>query len=305
MLDGKSSDLWSQITELEKTQCHELEIEVLENATKHLEEAERAKLSKNSRLTKLVLNWLHDEGSLVDHTAMADKLVLEKLEPPRNLQHLDLWGYMSTDFPRWMLDIPYYLPRLTTILLSDLKGCNCVPPLGQLPNLRALTLGAMPNIKSVGCEFYGDHGSCQKLRMIILESMDNLEEWWTTRSYNEEEEFLIPNLHVLSAGNCPKLKFLPYPSRSMAWIVENSDHVLPEHGFGNLSCATSPFSLEITGASSSEVWRRAAQCISSIEHLYLDTVKGLRTLPEAIQDSPPSRRSIWRIVATWRHSRNG
>ncbi|TVU34697.1 hypothetical protein EJB05_16544, partial [Eragrostis curvula] len=69
----------------------------------------------------------------------------------------------------------------------------------------------------------------------------------------------------------------------MTWGVENSDNVLPEHGFGNLSCVTSPFSLGIMGASSYEVWRRAAQCISSIEHLYLDTITGLRTLPEAIQ----------------------
>ncbi|KAK3162971.1 hypothetical protein QOZ80_1BG0096000 [Eleusine coracana subsp. coracana] len=217
-----------------------------------------------------------------DADAMADKLVLEKLVPPRNLQHFDLWGYMDTDFPRWMLDIPYYLPNLITIL-SDLKGCNHIPPLGQLPNLRALTMAEMPNIKSVGREFYGDHGSCQKLRMIILESMDNLEEWWTTRSSNEEEEFLIPNLHVLSASDCPKLKFLPYPPRSMTWGVQNSDHVLPEHGFGNLSCVTSPFALAIMGASSSEVWRRAAQCIPSIEHLYLDTITGLRTLPGDIQ----------------------
>ncbi|GJN16789.1 hypothetical protein PR202_gb03810 [Eleusine coracana subsp. coracana] len=282
LLDVRNNDLWSQIVGFEKTQCHELEVEGLENV-KHLEETEQAKLSNNLRLTKLILNWQHDEGSLVeDADAMADKLVLEKLVPPRNLQHFDLWGYMDTDFPRWMLDIPYYLPNLITIL-SDLKGCNHIPPLGQLPNLRALTMAEMPNIKSVGREFYGDHGSCQKLRMIILESMDNLEEWWTTRSSNEEEEFLIPNLHVLSASDCPKLKFLPYPPRSMTWGVQNSDHVLPEHGFGNLSCVTSPFALAIMGASSSEVWRRAAQCIPSIEHLYLDTITGLRTLPGDIQ----------------------
>jgi aquaporin TIP len=140
----------------------------------------------------------------------------------------------------------------------------------------------MPNIKSVGREFYGDYGSCQKLRMIVLESMCNIEEWWTTRSSHEDGEFLIPNLHLLVASNCPKLKFLPYPPRSVTWMVENSDHVLPEHGFGSLSSTTSPFYLAIAGASlSSQLWGRI-QYLSSIEGLLLNRLTGLITLPGSI-----------------------
>jgi aquaporin TIP len=229
---------------------------------------------------RLILLWDHDDGSLVEH---ADTSVLERLVPPRSLQHLGLGGYMSIDFPRWILDIPSYLPHITTIFLVGLKRCSHLPPLGRLPNLRALALLQMPNVKSVGREFYGDYGSCQKLRMIVLHSMDNMEEWWTTRSSHEDGEFLIPNLHMLTASACPKLKFLPYPPRSMMWMVNNSDHVLPEHGFGNLSSSTSPFYLNIEGASlSSEGWHRI-QYLSSIEGLQLCRLSGLRTLPEAIR----------------------
>jgi len=182
-----------------------------------------------------------------------------------------------------MLDIPSYIPYLTTIFLVGVKGCNHLPQLGRLPNLRALGLAKMPNITSVGREFYGNYGNCQKLRMIALNSMDNLEEWWTTRSSNEDGEFLIPNLHQLGVADCPKLKFLPYPPRSVTWMVGNSDHVLPERGFGNLSSTTSPFFLVIGGAlPSSEMWRRA-RYLSSIDGLQLNTITGLRTLPEAIR----------------------
>jgi aquaporin TIP len=278
-LDGGDDDLWNQIAELEKTPCHELQIKGLHNV-EGLVGVEHAKLSNNLNLLRLILVWDRDDGSLVRH---ADTSVLERLVPPRSLQHLGLGGYMGIDFPRWILDIPSYLPHITTIFLLGLKQCSHLPPLGQLPNLRALFLKEIPNIKSVGREFYGDYGSCQKLRMIVLLSMDNMEEWWTTRSSHEDVEFLIPNLHFLAALDCPKLKFLPYPPGSVTWVVKNSDHVLPKHGFGNLSSTTSPFFLSIVGASlSSEVWCRI-QYLSSIEGLVLHTLIGLRTLPEAIR----------------------
>uniref|UniRef100_A0A0A9HJ36 Uncharacterized protein n=1 Tax=Arundo donax TaxID=35708 RepID=A0A0A9HJ36_ARUDO len=281
-IDGGSSHLWNQIAHLEETQIHELKIKGLENV-KHLEEAEQAKLSNNSSLKRLELLWEYNEGDVAETVdAQTDKSVLEKFMPPRSLQHLALRGYMSTDFPSWILDIVSYLPRVTTIALYNLKGCNCLPPLGRLPNLRTLTMDRMPNIRGIGKEFYGDDGTCKKLRVVWLKSMDNLEEWWTTRSSCEDGDFLIPNLHLLYAQDCPKLKFLPYPPRSMTWVVGNSDHVLPEHGFGSLS-STTPFGLAILGPSpSSEVWVRPRH-LSSIESLGLYSIIDLRTLPEAIQ----------------------
>lgn len=128
--------------------------------------------------------------------------------------------------------------------------------------------------------------------MIILASMDNLEEWWTTRSSKQDSELLlIPDLQMLWASDCPKLKFLPYPPRSLTWFIENSNHVLPEHGFGNLTSATYPLHLSIERAPNSpEMWRRA-QHLSSIESLTLMSIAGLRALPEAIQCFT----SLWRL----------
>jgi aquaporin TIP len=177
-INGRNGDLWSQIAELEKAHCFELEIKGLENVVL-LDGAEQAKL--NSNLTWLSLEWDHDEGSEGEDStdATADKSVLEKLLPPRSLQDISLYGYKCINFPAWMLDITSYLPHLTTILLANLQGCKHLPPLGGLPNLRLLYMNDIPNLKTVGKEFYGDYRICQKLRVIVLHAMDSLEEWWS------------------------------------------------------------------------------------------------------------------------------
>uniref|UniRef100_A0A0D9YMB9 NB-ARC domain-containing protein n=1 Tax=Oryza glumipatula TaxID=40148 RepID=A0A0D9YMB9_9ORYZ len=278
-IDGGSTDLCSRITELKKTHYHELQIQGLEDF-KHLEGIEHAILLNSLKLTKLTFSW--QPKQYISETAH-HKTVLGMLVPPRSL-HLTIKGYCGIELPKWMLEIRSFLPHLTTIHLESLIECNRLPPLGCLPNLRALVMAEMPKIKGVGPEFYGDYGSCQKLRIIFLISMDNLEEWWTTRSSKQDNKlFLIPNLHLLWASDCPKLKFLPYPLRSMTWFVDNSNHVLPEHGFGNLTSATSPLHLCIKRAPNSpEMWRRA-QHLSSITTLTLESIAGLRALPEAIQ----------------------
>jgi aquaporin TIP len=102
---------------------------------------------------------------------MRDVEVLENLVPPRTLERFDLKGYMSTNFPNWMDDISSYLPYLTSICPDNLSACDSLPPLGRLPNLRSLRLGRIHNIRKIGKEFYGEEGTCKKLR--IIEYVDN------------------------------------------------------------------------------------------------------------------------------------
>mgnify|MGYP006973721405 CR=1 FL=1 len=82
-------------------------------------------------------------------------------------------------------------------------------------------------------------------------------EWLTTESSEENKEFLIPNLHLLVVKDCPNLKFLPYPPRSMVWLLENSETVLPERGFGKLLSPIRPSEVIIKGCSfSQDKWDR-------------------------------------------------
>jgi hypothetical protein len=214
----------SSIVDIAGLTCSQLVLSDLQNV-RLLEDADSVKLRDKSDIRALNLMW--------DNAG--DKSVLERLVPPRNLELFLLGGYASKDLSEWMSNISSYLPFLSELILDGLQACDCLPPLGALPNLRMVDLRNIPNVRIIGNEFYGDGGPCMKLRVMILCSMENLVEWWTTQSSKENEEFLIPNLHHLGVMNCPKLKFLPYPPRSMYWALENnSETVLPERGFGNL-----------------------------------------------------------------------
>uniref|UniRef100_A0ACD5XFS6 Uncharacterized protein n=3 Tax=Avena sativa TaxID=4498 RepID=A0ACD5XFS6_AVESA len=261
----------SSMVELAQLTCYDLRIEQLQNV-RHPEDATRARLRDKSDLLRLNLQW--------DPPGEQGKSVLENLIPPRNLENFMLDGYMSKDFPNWMSHISSYLPSLTLLRLSDLGTCDTLPPFGVLPNLRILALQNIHNVSKIGKEFYGEGRTCTKLRMLKLESMSSLVEWWTTQSGEENEEFLIPNLHLLELKNCPKLKFRPYPPRSMMWWIRNTNDALPQGGFGKLSSSTVPFEMSIGNCNFS--WDRL-QHFSTLEALEFFSCSNLRALPEAIR----------------------
>lgn len=289
----------SSIVNLGKSTCHHLEIRDLHNVQRP-GDAERAKLRDNPDLRELILGWGHANTT----QNKRDAEVLENLVPPRTLERFGLHSYMSRNFPNWILDISSYLPYLTSIRLMNLT-CDSPPPLGRLPNLRLLFMANIPNIRKIGKEFYGEEGTCRKLRVIQLNLLENLDEWWTTRSGGEDDEFLIPNLHRLEVVKCPKLKFLPCPPKSMYWDLDSSDEVLPLHGFGWLSSSTLPFWAQIRIRNfSPEKWGRlhhlatlkellitgdnrllalslleATPCFPSLRYLHLE-FPNLKILPE-------------------------
>uniref|UniRef100_A0A8R7U0R0 Uncharacterized protein n=2 Tax=Triticum urartu TaxID=4572 RepID=A0A8R7U0R0_TRIUA len=264
---------YCSIVELAQLTCYEMRVQKLQNVS-HLD-AERAKLRDKSDLRKLTLCWGPQAGE--------GKSVLEKLVPPGTLNYFCLKGYMSKDFPTWMSHISSYLPSITYLKLSDLGTCDTLPPFGLLPNLRTISMEKMPKISKMGKEFFGLGRTCTKLRCIHLNSMENLAELWTTRSGEENGEFLIPNLHNLSVENCPKLKFLPYPPRSIIWYLENIDEIIPEGGFGKLSSSSVPFQMEIHNCNfSADNWDRLHH-ISTLELLTVGSCNGLKALPEVIR----------------------
>ncbi|XP_052140175.1 disease resistance protein RGA2-like [Oryza glaberrima] len=269
---------FSSIVELGRLRCRELEVRHLENVER-LEDARKANLRDMSELRLLILSWELDGTRNVG----GDKLMLENLIPPRTLEIFTLQGYMCKDFPKWMSGISSYLPCLLCLGLSNLETCDSLPAFGQLPNLRLFSMVDMPNIRKIGKEFYGQEGNCKKLRVIWLERMANLEEWWTTGSGEEDEELLIPNLHYLNVVNCPKLSFQPYPPSSMDWTLDGSDKVLPERGFGSLASSTFPFCITIKNCNFSPNRWSILQHLATLEVFRVDGCSGLQTLPDIIQ----------------------
>ncbi|VAI40812.1 unnamed protein product [Triticum turgidum subsp. durum] len=259
------------IVDLVGLACSDLKLEGLQNVEHP--GADSLKLRDKSDIRVLQLCW-EDEGG---------ESVLDRLVPPRTLEDFSLIGYRSSEFPDWMFDISSYLPFLSELNLKGLEACDHLPPFGALPNLRRLSLHNIPNIRKIGKKFYGEGGPCLKLRVLMLNSMENLEEWWTTESTKENEEFLIPNLHYLEVVNCQKLKFLPYPPRSMFWFLSNSERVLPERGSGKLSSSIPPSEMVLGNCSFSEdKWDRL-QHFPTLEIFQLTSISGLRTLPEVMR----------------------
>ncbi|KAI4986784.1 hypothetical protein ZWY2020_019414 [Hordeum vulgare] len=263
----------SSIVDLVGLTCSELVLKNIQNV-RNPEDADRVKLRDKSNIRVLKLFWKNQGGGSV----------LDRLVPPRTLESFWLVGYRSNEFPDWMLDISSYLPFLSELTLRDLQACDCLPPFGALPNLRRLCLMNIPNLGKIGKEFYGEGGPCMKLRVLLLRSMENLVEWWTTESSEETEEFLIPNLHYLEVQDCPKLKFLPYPPTSMNWVLNNSETIFPEGGFGKLSSSVRPCMMVLTSCSlSPEKWEDRLQHFPTVEIFRVNSVSGLRTLPEAMR----------------------
>ncbi|XP_037474480.1 disease resistance protein RGA2-like [Triticum dicoccoides] len=261
----------SSIVEIAGSTCSSLVLRELQNV-RHLKDAESVKLRDKSDIRALLLSWNSEGG----------ESVLEKLVPPRTLEDFIINGYMSKDFPNWMYGISSYLPSLASMTLSNLETCDNLPPFGGLPNLRSLCMENIPNIRKIGREFYGEGGPCMKLRVLKVVLMENLVEWWTTKSGEENEEFLIPNLHYLGVKNCRKLKFLPYPPRSMGWSLDNSDLVLPEQGFGKLSSYAFPGEMYIYNSSFPHIKWDGLQHFHTLYRFVVQSINGMRTLPGVI-----------------------
>ncbi|XP_044451707.1 putative disease resistance protein RGA1 isoform X2 [Triticum aestivum] len=279
----------NSIVELAHVNCRELLIGSLQCVEK-LKDAETVKLRHKSCVRQLALHWNKRymnaslKRKMIANECSAES-ILERLIPARNLEQFMIQGYTSKGFPNWMSHISSHLPSVTYLSLFDLGACDNLPPFGQLPNLRSLYLQKIPNVTKIGKEFYGEGGTCTKLRLLQLKSMDNLVEWWTTLSGKEDGEFLIPNLHNLELKDCPKLKFLPYPPRSMFWFLDNSNEALvgPRLGFWELSSSSLPCRMGIKNCLFQPgKWRRLEQ-FPTLEEFSLTSCLGLRALRDVIR----------------------
>ncbi|KAI8537758.1 hypothetical protein RHMOL_Rhmol09G0049400 [Rhododendron molle] len=159
-------------------------------------DALEAKMSEKKYLEKLVLKW----DSITEDSQNA-RDVLEKLEPHSNLKHLEIKNYGGTRFPTWLGDQLFC--NMVSLHLENCENCFSLPPLGQLPSLKELTIARMPNITNVGHEFYGESGSLSKpfqsLETLRFEKMSG----WVNWCIIDAEEF--SRLQKLEVKECPEL----------------------------------------------------------------------------------------------------
>ncbi|KAL4621619.1 hypothetical protein ACB092_06G242200 [Castanea dentata] len=200
-----------------------LEIRGLGNVT-NVTEAENAQLKKKKYLHDLNLYF----GGENDRRIENDALVLNALEPPRDLVNLSIYDYQGTTMsPNWMMPLTN-LKRLTLACFTQL---DCLPPLGKLPSLKSLKITFFMSLKKVGNEFLGiEHElkKCDKIKIfpnlksLSFHYLNEWEDWIGIGEMRgggggggggvEEEErciTIMPHLKQLTILYSPKLKSLP------------------------------------------------------------------------------------------------
>ncbi|CAL9079924.1 unnamed protein product, partial [Musa textilis] len=120
-------------------------------------------------------------------------------------------------------------PRLTRLFLHRCELCQQLPPLGRLPELKYLHIGAASALVSIGHEFLGDETPkaastvvFPKLKIFRIEDMPNWETWNLGGSGDDDDDdggqehygapqtlLRLPRLEDLTLRNCPRLSALP------------------------------------------------------------------------------------------------
>jgi hypothetical protein len=186
-------------------------------------EVEKAELKNKKHLTRLDL-WF---DSNTDREKINDDKVLEALEPPPNIESLEIRDYEGV-----IPVLPSWINKLRVVSLRDWRKIENLPPLGKLPSLEELTIDGMECVGRVGREFLGlkvgigemTSSSSNtiiafpKLKSLSFYGMRKWAEWEGDGGEGEGgirgtnisiSTIIMPSLRYLKIWNCPKLKALP------------------------------------------------------------------------------------------------
>ncbi|KAJ6856183.1 disease resistance protein RGA3 [Populus alba x Populus x berolinensis] len=186
------------------------------------DEVKKAELKSKKHLTRLDL-WFE---SRTDKEKINDDEVLEALEPPPNLESLEIHHYQGI-----IAVFPSCINKLRVVKLGNWSKIENLPSLGKLPSLEELEVDGMECVGRVGREFLGlgvDSDisigemtsssntiiAFPKLKSISFWDMGKWEEWEGGEGGNEDKtnisiSTIMPSLRSLRIINCPKLKALP------------------------------------------------------------------------------------------------
>ncbi|AES69096.1 putative leucine-rich repeat domain, L domain-containing protein [Medicago truncatula] len=205
-----------------------------------------------------------------EEMAESNLLVLEAIQPNSNLKKLNITHYKGSRFPNWLRGS--HLPNLVSLQLNGCGLCSCLPPLGQLPSLKKLSVYDCEGIKIIDEDFYDNNSTIvpfKSLQFSIFENMVNWEKWICLR---------FPLLKELSIRNCPKLKStLPQQLPSLQKLCINNCNKLEEW----LCLGEFPLLKEISITSCPELKRALPQHLPSLQKLeIIDCSKMEATIPK-------------------------
>ncbi|XP_039163380.1 putative disease resistance RPP13-like protein 1 [Eucalyptus grandis] len=151
-------------------------------------------------LSNLFLHWGENFGNL--QNGKHEALVLHYLRPHINLEHLSISHYGGARFPSWLASPSY--SKIVSLCLRDCPNVTLLPPLGQLPSLRELSLEGLHAVSTIGPEFYGGKRPFSSLTTLKLEEMLAWKDW-SHYARGQEEDVAFSYLQHLVVRGCHSL----------------------------------------------------------------------------------------------------
>ncbi|KAL3749001.1 hypothetical protein ACJRO7_010137 [Eucalyptus globulus] len=167
---------------------------------KEVGDAVDATLFEKRGLSNLILHWDKNFGNL--RNEVLESQVLHYLRPHTNLESLTISHYGGAIFPSW-LDGPSY-SKMVSLCLRGCHNVTLLPPFGQLPSLKELSLEDLHTIRKIGYEFYGDKRPFSSLITLKFKEMSAWKDW-SPYVEGPKEEGPFSCLQHLVIQSCPLL----------------------------------------------------------------------------------------------------
>ncbi|XP_056161666.1 putative disease resistance protein RGA1 [Syzygium oleosum] len=229
-----------------------LRIENLGSVTDAEAESKAANLIGKQSLESLALEWGYFNTGDV---ANRDEVLLDGLRPHSSLQKLTINEYSGESFPRWMMDsLVSSLSNLVEVCFDNCGRCKSLPPLGQLPRLKSLSILELPELEDIGL------------------------------GHSSTSIASFPRLLELDIQNCEKLKAMPLAPRLEELMLTRVHPALINMIVGlNKLKRLDIEEMEFLECVPEECWKSLA----SLEKLYIMDCHGLTSLSKAPPPPPP------------------
>ncbi|KQK16242.1 hypothetical protein BRADI_1g27770v3 [Brachypodium distachyon] len=162
---------------------------------------QKAMLDKKSHLKELELRCSTDDrqAEVREDDARTIKDTFDCFCPPQCLKSLKMVSYYAKLCPDWLPN----LSNLQRLVISDCKFCERLPDLGQLTELKFLTITGFSKLLTIEQDRTTGNQAFPKLEQLHLKDMQNLESWVGFLSSD------MPSLVKVRLDRCPKLRYLP------------------------------------------------------------------------------------------------
>ncbi|CDP22144.1 unnamed protein product, partial [Coffea canephora] len=153
---------------------------------------------------------------------------IETMEPPPNLEKLELGGYPGAQLPSWLVT-KSHADNLTRLVIARARNISSLPALWKLSSLEVLVLVEAEKLECLGKEFFGSSFSAEavafpNLRTLHIRRFQNWTNWEDLSEDDEEVAIsIMPCLEKLEISQCTKLETLPHRILGKISSLKNLD----------------------------------------------------------------------------------